>query len=123
MRPEFINRVDEIITFRHLDEEDFVSICRIMLSQLVENLLDKDITLLYTDAVLRYLAHASFSVKYGARNLRRYLQTHVEDEIAKRIIAQYQNGIRTIYLIVKKDETGAEHLVFGDGAEESETNA
>ena len=123
LRPEFINRVDEIITFRHLDEEDFVSICRIMLSQLVENLLDKDITLLYTDAVLRYLAHASFSVKYGARNLRRYLQTHVEDEIAKRIIAQYQNGIRTIYLIVKKDETGAEHLVFGDGAEESETNA
>ena len=114
LRPEFINRVDEIITFRHLSEEDFVSICRIMLGELVTNLLDKDITLLYTEQVLQHLAHVSYSVKYGARNLRRYIQTHVEDAIAKLIISHYAQGVRTIYLTVHTNADGQEELLVGD---------
>ena len=89
LRPEFINRVDEVITFRSLDRTDFASIAKIMLSQLAEALSAKAITLTYTDAAAAYIAEQSFSQKFGARNMRRYIQTHVEDALAEKIIASY----------------------------------
>ena len=93
LRPEFINRVDEVITFRSLDKDDFASIAKLMLSQLAEALKEKGITFTFTDGAAAFVAEKSFSVKYGARNMRRYIQREVEDALAERIISSYQNRV------------------------------
>ena len=92
LRPEFINRVDEIITFRSLDVNDFEKIAHIMLSQLSEVLLEKGISLKYASDVARYVAEGSFSEKYGARNMRRYIQKNIEDKLAEKLIADYSGS-------------------------------
>ena len=92
LRPEFINRVDEIITFRGLDETDFVRIASIMLDELKQALEEKNIKLIYTDAAAEWITKSSFSRKYGARNLRRYIQKEVEDRLASLIIADYRRA-------------------------------
>ncbi len=94
LRPEFINRVDEIITFRALTHEDFRKIADIMLGDLREVLDKKGIAFTYTDAAVDLIARESYSEKYGARNMRRYLETHVEDALASAIISHYASGIR-----------------------------
>ncbi len=86
LRPEFINRVDEVITFRSLSEEDFSRIARIMISDLEKVMSEKEITLNVSDAAIEYIAKKSFSVKYGARNMRRFIETEVQDRIAEEII-------------------------------------
>ncbi|MDD6094994.1 MAG: ATP-dependent Clp protease ATP-binding subunit [Clostridia bacterium] len=86
LRPEFLNRVDEIITFNSLEAEDFKGIARIMLSDLAKALEEKFIRLSYTDAAAERIAKDSYSVKFGARNMRRYIQTSVEDKIAEKIV-------------------------------------
>ncbi len=88
LRPEFINRVDEIITFRSLDRDDFRKIAAIMLGDLKMALLDKGISAVFTDKCTSYVAEQSYSAKYGARNMRRFIQTHIEDLIAEEIIAK-----------------------------------
>ena len=93
LRPEFINRVDEIITFRSLDVNDFEKIAHIMLSQLAEVLQEKGIKLEYDDSVARAVAHGSFSEKYGARNMRRYIQKNIEDTLAEKIISDHTASI------------------------------
>ena len=93
LRPEFLNRVDEVITFRSLDKDDFKKIAKLMLSQLAEALAAKGITLIYTDAAAAYIAEHSYSVKFGARNMRRYIQTNVEDALAEKIIASYNTKV------------------------------
>ncbi len=92
LRPEFINRVDEIITFRSLDEKDFASIASIMIGELREALAEKGMTLKCTDAALSLIAERSFSRKYGARNMRRFIQKEVEDKLAGMIIADYSRS-------------------------------
>ena len=92
LRPEFINRVDEIITFRGLDETDFVRIASIMLDELKQALEEKNIKLIYTEAATEWIAKNSFSRKYGARNLRRYIQKEVEDRLASLIISDYRRA-------------------------------
>ncbi|MBQ4150845.1 MAG: ATP-dependent Clp protease ATP-binding subunit [Clostridia bacterium] len=89
LRPEFINRVDEVITFRSLDKNDFAKIAKLMLSELALALSAKGITLNFTDAATAYIAEKSFSVKFGARNMRRFIQTNVEDALAEKIISNY----------------------------------
>jgi len=89
LRPEFLNRIDEIITFRSLDKQNFVSIAALMLSECAVALSEKGIRLTWTDEAVQYIAENSYSVKYGARNMRRYIQTEVEDRIASAIIAAY----------------------------------
>ncbi len=89
LRPEFINRVDEVITFRSLDKEDFCKIAVIMLDQLKGAVAEKGITLSYTDEAVRHIAESSFSEKYGARNMHRYIQKNVEDKLAELLIADY----------------------------------
>ncbi len=89
LRPEFINRVDEIITFRALEEEDFVRIAAIRMEELGRSLGEKGIELHYTDAALALIAKHSYSRKYGARNMRRYIQREIEDRLAELIIADY----------------------------------
>ena len=103
LRPEFINRVDEIITFRSLDEGDFERIAAIMLGDLVRALGDRDITLVYTEEALHLIAKKSYSRKYGARNMRRYIQTHVEDAIANTLISGYSDNITAVTLYTEEE--------------------
>ena len=101
LRPEFINRVDEIICFNRLDEENFSSIARIMLGELEESLKEKGLTFRYDDAVVEYLVKKSFSQTYGARNLRRTIQKELEDEMAARIIDSYENPITQLRAVME----------------------
>ena len=94
--PEFLNRIDEIITFRHLDKDDFAKIAEIMLKQLSDHLVEKGIKLTYTKDALKIIAEESYSEKYGARNMRRYIERNVEDNIANLIIDSMPNRICAI---------------------------
>ncbi len=96
LRPEFINRVDEIITFRSLDENDFVKIAKIMLGDLEKALGEKGISFEYTEAAAQAVAKKSFSLKYGARNLRRTIQRDIEDALAQRLISDYEAKITAV---------------------------
>ena len=92
LRPEFINRVDEVITFRSLDKNDFCKIAEIMLGQLADTLKEKGISLSYTSEAVSLIAENSFSEKYGARNMHRYIQKNVEDKLAEKLIADYTHS-------------------------------
>ena len=98
LRPEFINRVDAVITFRSLDENDFVSIARIMLDDLAGVLSDKGIMLEYTDSAADYVAEKSYSRKYGARNMRRFIETNIEDVLADKLISSYNDDITSVFI-------------------------
>ena len=104
LRPEFLNRIDSVITFRHLSHEDFTKIAVIMLSQLEQTLKRKGITLTYKKGVPEKIAQDTYSEKYGARNMRRYIEKNIEDEIAELVIAPAQNKITMITLALKKDK-------------------
>ena len=104
LRPEFINRVDEVVTFRSLDQTDFTRIVRIMLGELADALAEKSLHLKYTDAAAALIAEKSFSAKFGARNMRRYIQRHVEDPIAEAVIADYTHSLSQILVHVKDGE-------------------
>ena len=99
LRPEFINRVDEVVVFRHLNQNDFVSIAAIMLKDLSNVMVEKGIVLKYDDEVLSFVAKESFSNKYGARNMRRFIQKNIEDEIANKIIELYLEEITEVSII------------------------
>ena len=104
LRPEFINRIDEIITFNHLMKENFESIARIMLSKLASAMDDKGIRFTYSDALLSHIADKSFSEKFGARNMRRFIERNVEDLIANTIVEKYPEKIIGIYIDVENDK-------------------
>lgn len=89
LRPEFINRVDEIITFAPLSAETFSKIATIMLTDLSKVMKDKGIELCWNDDAIKLISEKSYSEKYGARNLRRTIQTQIEDKIASVIVANY----------------------------------
>ena len=110
LRPEFINRIDEIITFRHLDKDDFVKIADIMLGRLRDHLEEKGIKLLYNDEVLSHIATESYSEKYGARNMRRYIERHIEDKLAEVILANYHSHIKGISLSVKDGDIVVDYI-------------
>ena len=104
LRPEFLNRVDEIITFRALDRDDFVRIAAILMGELKTALEERHITLTYSDEALALIAERSYSHKFGARNMRRYIQSHVEDALAEKIIADYNRSITHAAVAVKNGE-------------------
>ena len=104
LRPEFINRVDAVITFNRLSEENFQSIARIMLGELQTSLKEKGITFTYDDALVAFLTHQSYSRTYGARNLRRTIQKELEDPMATRIIDSYENPVTQIKATVENGE-------------------
>ena len=103
LRPEFINRVDEIICFNRLDEQNFEAIARIMLDELQASLEEKGLHFSYDDAVVKYLTHKSFSTTYGARNLRRTIQKELEDVMASRIIDSYENPVTQLRAMMDGD--------------------
>ena len=96
LRPEFLNRIDEIVYFNQLTEADFKGIAKIMLDELVGVLDGKGITLTLEDSAVDYLVHKSYSTAYGARNLRRLIQKELEDPIATKLIESYMNPITHI---------------------------
>lgn len=104
LRPEFINRVDEVITFRSLDKDDFAKIAAIMLGQLKETMEKKGIELKFTDEAARLIAEKSFSEKYGARNMHRYIQKNVEDKLAEKIISDYKRSYTQALVSVENGE-------------------
>ena len=103
LRPEFINRVDEIITFNHLTEENFLGIADIMLQELKNSLAARELELIMDHAVREYLVKKAFSVTYGARNLRREIQRSLEDPISEKIIDSFENPISRICVSVEND--------------------
>ena len=104
LRPEFINRIDEIITFRPLEEKDFIEISRIMINDLAKALAEKDIKVKCSEEALGLIAKKAYSRKYGARNLRRRIETDVEDRIAAEIISSYQKKLTGVAIGAKDGE-------------------
>ena len=89
LRPEFINRVDEVVCFNSLSEENFRSIAELMLNEVKDCLNERNIALSWDDMALDYLVKKGYSVNYGARNLRRLIQKEVEDRVAQKIIESH----------------------------------
>ncbi len=103
LRPEFINRVDEIIYFNRLTEENFTHIARIMLGELCDSLADKGFTFTWDESLEAYLVKKSYSMTYGARNLRRTIQKELEDPISVAIIDSYDHPITQIKAVCEDD--------------------
>ncbi len=87
LRPEFINRVDEIVSFHQLSEENFAAIAVLMLNELRDALKERDVVLTWTEDVPAWLVKNGYSVNYGARNLRRLIQKEIEDPAAEAVIS------------------------------------
>ena len=104
LRPEFINRIDEIITFRHLSRADFVSIAGIMLGDLRDHLSNQGIKLVYNDDILSFIAESSYSEKFGARNMRRFIERSIEDKLASLIIDNYNSRLSGFALSIVDGE-------------------
>ena len=98
LRPEFINRVDEVICFNQLTEENFRGIAVLMLEDVKAVLAEKNMELRWDESLLDHLVTKGYSVTYGARNLRRLIQKEIEDEIAARVIAQRGQDVKTVTL-------------------------
>ena len=97
LRPEFINRVDEVVCFNKLTEENFRAIAGIMLGELRDSLDARGLTFDWDGSLVDYLVKKSYSVQYGARNLRRTIQKDIEDPIAEKLIDAYQNPLHALH--------------------------
>ncbi len=104
LRPEFINRVDDIITFNHLTEENFLGIADIMLEELRTSLENRSLIFTWTEDVRQKLVQEAYSMTYGARNLRRTIQRLLEDPISERIIDSFEVPISAIHAYVDGGE-------------------
>ena len=108
LRPEFINRVDEIVYFNQLTEENFRSIAELMLTEVKDAIAERGITLSWNDTLVDYLVKHSYSVTYGARNLRRTIQKDVEDAIAEKVIERRGENVARIRLSATDDKVKVE---------------
>ena len=108
LRPEFINRVDEIITFNHMSAENFKGIADIMLEELKQSLAARELTLTWDEGIREYLVKKAYSVTYGARNLRRTIQKQLEDPISEKIIDSFESPIDTIHIHLADDDITVE---------------
>ena len=104
LRPEFINRVDEIITFHHLTEENFLGIADIMLAELRDSLNARGLSLTWGEDLRQLLVKKAYSLTYGARNLRRTIQKELEDPISEAIIDSFENPISSIHIRTSEDK-------------------
>ena len=98
LRPEFINRVDEVVCFNQLSEENFRAIAGLMLSELRDVMAEKNIALSWDESLIDHLVKEGYSVTYGARNLRRLIQKQIEDAIAEKLIAGRNTQVSAILL-------------------------
>ncbi len=104
LRPEFINRVDEIVYFNQLSEDNFKGIAVLMLKELVGTLKEKEINFTWDETLLNYLVKKSYSATYGARNLRRLIQKELEDAIAVRLIEGWREPVSQLKAVSNGDE-------------------
>ena len=104
LRPEFINRVDEIISFNHLSEANFLGIAEIMLRELKDSLAVRGLELSWDEALRQLLVKKAYSVTYGARNLRRTIQRELEDPISEKIIDSFEDPISRIHVTAEEDQ-------------------
>ncbi len=104
MRPEFINRVDEIIAFNSLSETDMLGICKLMLGELRDQMEKNGLELVWSEDAQNLLAEKGFSHTYGARNLRRTIEKEVEDKAATIIIERYQNPVKKVTVTAENGE-------------------
>ena len=104
LRPEFLNRVDEVVYFHQLTEENFRAIAALMLGELRDSLAEKGLTLSWEDSLLDYLVKKSYSAVYGARNLRRLIQKELEDAIAARIIDSWEHPVTQLHASANGEE-------------------
>jgi ATP-dependent Clp protease ATP-binding subunit ClpA len=104
LRPEFINRIDEIVYFNKLTEENFKDIARIMMTELKESMAEKGYMLTFDEELLGYLTRKSYSMTYGARNLRRLIQKEVEDAITNVLITNYASPVKFISVTAEGDQ-------------------
>ena len=104
LRPEFLNRVDEVICFNRLDEKNFAGIAHIMLDELQKSLEDKGLHFTWDEDVEDYLVKKSYSATYGARNLRRTIQKELEDVMAAQIIDSYEHPVTQIHASMEDGE-------------------
>ena len=104
LRPEFINRVDEVVCFNQLTEENFRGIAALMLTELRDVMAEKNHSLSWDESLLDYLVKKGYSVTYGARNLRRLIQKEIEDEIAARVIENRGQAIRSVRLSAQDEK-------------------
>ena len=103
LRPEFLNRVDEILTFNHLSQENFLGIADIMLKELRDSLSARGLSLTWDDSLRQLLVKKAYSTTYGARNLRRTIQRELEDPISETIIDSFEHPISSIRITVEND--------------------
>lgn len=103
LRPEFLNRVDEIITFNQLSQENFFGIADIMLGELHDSLSSRGLTLTWEDSVRELLVRKAYSTVYGARNLRRCIQRELEDPVSEAIIDSFEHPISAIHARTEGD--------------------
>lgn len=110
MRPEFLNRIDEIVAFNQLTEDDFTRIAGILLDELRDSLAERAIRLTWDDSLVQYLVRKSFSTKYGARNLRRLIEKEVENALASEIVAAYERPLTGAHVTVQDDKLRVETI-------------
>lgn len=104
LRPEFLSRIDEIVTFAPLTKENYESIAALMLDEMKDPLAEKGITLKYSKKALTAIADKAFGQKFGARDIRRVIREEIEDKIAELIITSTANPFKTIKIGEKKGE-------------------
>jgi ATP-dependent Clp protease ATP-binding subunit ClpA len=102
--------VDEVICINRLTEENFKAIARIMLQELSDSLKEKGITFSYDEALMDWLTKKSYSITYGARNLRRTIEKELEDPMATKIIDSYANPVSQVRATVKDDAVSLDTL-------------
>lgn len=108
LRPEFINRVDEIVYFNQLSEDNFRRIAELMLAETRDAITERGIAMSWNDSLIDYLVKRSYSVTYGARNLRRTIQKGVEDAIAEKIIERRGENVARIRLSADDEKVRVE---------------
>lgn len=110
LRPEFLGRVDEIVVFKPLTEENYAGIAGLMLNEMKEPLSEKGISIRYDDDALKLIAHKSFNQKLGARDIRRVIRNEVEDKIAEILIDKGESGVSAIGITAQNGELSIEAI-------------
>lgn len=110
LRPEFLGRIDEIVVFKPLTEENYAGIAGLMLNEMNEPLAEKGITLRYDDEALKLIAHKAFNKKLGARDIRRVIRNEVEDKIAEILINKGNGSVSALGVTVKNGELVVEAI-------------
>ena len=102
LRPEFVNRVDSIVTFRHLSKQDCLKIAELMLQQMKDIMKRKDISLEWSEEVLAQIVASSYSQKFGAREMRRFIEKNIENQIAEQMMTTRKDRLSHIALVCEE---------------------